>query len=73
MTENEGTVEQEQKRRKVIYRHTANTPVYGLGFLGALVYYIQHADTIWIGLLGVLKAIFWPGMLVYELLMYLEM
>jgi hypothetical protein len=30
--------------------------VYGLGFVGALVYYVQHATTVWAGLFGVLKA-----------------
>lgn len=42
--------------------------VYGLGFIGALVYYIQHTDTFWMGVLGVLKAIVWPAFLVYHLL-----
>lgn len=65
--------EQEQPRRKVIYRNPASTPVYGLGFIGALVYYISHATTIWLGVLGFFKAIFWPAMLVYELLKYLNM
>ncbi len=41
---------------------------YGLAFLGALVYFIQEADTFWIGVLGVLKAMVWPAMLVYHLL-----
>lgn len=42
--------------------------VYGLGLLGALVFYIQNADTFWVGVLGILKAIVWPAFLVYELL-----
>ena len=46
---------------------------YGLGFIGALVYYIQHADTFWIGVLGVLKAMVWPAFLVYKLLEHLKM
>lgn len=46
---------------------------YGLAFIGALVYYIQHADSFWIGVLGVLKAIVWPAMLVYKLLEFLKM
>lgn len=47
--------------------------VYGLAFLGAVVYYIQHADTFWLGVLGVLKAIVWPAMLVYKLLEFFKM
>lgn len=42
--------------------------VYGLGFLGALVYYIQAAPSFWMGALGVLKAILWPAFLVYHAL-----
>ncbi len=42
--------------------------VYGLGFIGATVYFISQATTFWVGVLGVLKAIVWPAFLVYELL-----
>lgn len=42
--------------------------VYGLGFIGALVYFIGTATTFWMGVLGILKAIVWPAMLVYEAL-----
>jgi len=42
--------------------------VYFLGFIGAAVYFIQHADTFWVGVLGVLKALVWPVFLVYHLL-----
>lgn len=42
--------------------------VYGLGLIGALVYFIQNADTFWIGALGILKAIVWPAFLIYEAL-----
>ena len=42
--------------------------VYGLGFLGALVYYLTTAPDIWMALLGIVKAILWPAILVYGLL-----
>jgi hypothetical protein len=42
--------------------------VYGLGFIGAVIYYISQATTFWIGVLGVLKALVWPAFLVFELL-----
>lgn len=42
--------------------------VYGLGFVGAVIYYIQAATGFWMGLLGILKAFVWPAFLVYELL-----
>ncbi len=46
---------------------------YGLGFIGALVYFIQHAVSFWGGVLGVLKAIVWPALVVYKLLEFLKM
>ncbi|MCL5071355.1 MAG: hypothetical protein M1308_10740 [Actinobacteria bacterium] len=47
--------------------------VYGLAFIGAAVYYVQHAQTFVEGLLGVLKALVWPALLVYKLLEFLKM
>lgn len=46
--------------------------VYGLGFVGALVYFIQNATTFWVGVLGFFKAIFWPAILVYKLLVFIK-
>ena len=63
----------EQKQQKVIYRGGASEAVYGLGLIGAWVYYLTHATTFWLGVLGILKGIFWPAMLVYELMKYLGM
>jgi hypothetical protein len=42
--------------------------VYGLGLIGALVYYIQAADGFWGVVVGILKALVWPAFLVYDLL-----
>ncbi|MBX4190219.1 hypothetical protein KW791_02915 [Candidatus Parcubacteria bacterium] len=42
--------------------------IYGLAFLGALIYYIKHAHSFGQGVMGVLKAIVWPALLVYKLL-----
>lgn len=47
--------------------------VYGLGFIGAAIYYISTATGFWMGVLGVLKAIVWPAFLVYQLLKSLGM
>ena len=48
-----------------------SSAVYGLGFIGAIVYYIQIATSFWGGVLGFLKALVWPAFLVYELLKFL--
>ncbi len=42
--------------------------VYGLGFIGAVIYYISIATSFWAGVIGLLKAIVWPAFLVYEAL-----
>ncbi len=57
---------------KKSYAHGGEA-VYGLGLVGALIYFIQHAPTFWIGVLGVLKALVWPAMLVYKLLEFFKM
>ena len=49
----------------------AGGAVYGLGFIGAVIYFIQHAPTFWLGVLGFLKAIIWPVFVVYKLLEFL--
>ncbi|PKK81883.1 MAG: hypothetical protein CVT47_00085 [Thermoplasmata archaeon HGW-Thermoplasmata-2] len=45
--------------------------VYGLGFIGAAIYYISTAASFWMGVLGFLKAIVWPAFLVHGLMKYL--
>jgi len=49
-------------------QHGPSNTVYGMGFIGAAIYYISHATGFWMGVLGFIKAIFWPGFLVYEAL-----
>ncbi len=46
--------------------------VYGMGLIGSLVYFIQHAATFGMGCLGVLKALFWPAYLAYKLFEFLK-
>ena len=55
-------------RKSCMPRGGCGGAVYGLGFIGALVYYISAATTFMMGLIGVLKAIVWPAFLVYGLL-----
>lgn len=40
--------------------------VYALGLIGAAVYYISIATGFWDGLLGVIKALVWPAIMVFE-------
>lgn len=70
----ETIVPEKPQKTKVIRQTTgASEAVYGLGMIGAWVYYISHATTFLIGLLGVVKGIFWPAFLVFEALKYLHM
>lgn len=57
------------KQIKIINNKTGGGggAVYGLGLIGALVYYLQNAATFWEGVLGFLKAIVWPAFLMYHL------
>lgn len=47
--------------------------IYGLGIFGALVYYFQSAETFWEGIVGIFKAIFWPGVLVHKVFEMLQL
>lgn len=40
--------------------------IYGMGLIGAAVYFLSHAGGFWPGVLGLLKALVWPAILVYE-------
>ena len=58
------------------HRHQANASggaVYGLGMIGAAIYFISHATTFWLGVIGFLKAIVWPAIMVYHGLKLLYM
>lgn len=48
------------------HQHAPNGAVYGMGFIGAAVYFISAATSFWSGVLGFLKAVIWPALLVYE-------
>jgi hypothetical protein len=45
--------------------------VYGLGLLGAAVYYINTAASFGEGAIGILKALVWPAFMVYDLLKFI--
>jgi hypothetical protein len=65
----------EEKCCKKEHTHPVNNAsggaVYGLGLIGAAIYFISHAASFWLGVLGLLKAIVWPAILVYEAFKYL--
>ena len=52
------------------YKSRSGGAIYGLGFIGAAVYYFSHATTFLMVVLGFLKALVWPAFLVFEILKY---
>ena len=62
-----------REKTKVVHQGGASEAVYGLGLIGALVYYIGHATTFLIGVVGFLKALVWPAILIYEVLKYMHL
>ncbi|HTY15397.1 MAG TPA: hypothetical protein VMC42_06790 [Methanoregulaceae archaeon] len=59
--------------KKHMHCHGCGGAIYGLGFLGALVYYLSTATSILGGITGVIKAILWPAFLVYGIMKFLGM
>ncbi len=47
--------------------------IYGMAFIGAAIYYLQHAPNFWAAALGIVKALFWPAILMYRLFGFLKM
>lgn len=45
--------------------------VYGMGLIGALVFYIQAASGFWAVILAILKSLVWPAFVVYDLLKFI--
>lgn len=56
----------ERKWNKPVVVNKGGGAIYGLGLLGVAFYYLQHAPSFWIGVIGVIKAIFWPAVLLYK-------
>ncbi len=53
--------------------HGASDAIYGLGMIGAAYYFVTTATGFWVGVLGIIKAFFWPAFVVYEVLKYFKM
>ena len=80
MTDNENsTTHNHEEKKDNRHSHPAGRDsgmlggIYGMAFIGAAVYFIQHAETFWLGVLGFIKALFWPAVLIYKLLEFLKM
>ena len=58
--------------KEVVVHGGGSDSVYGLGMIGAWVYYIGRAKTPRLRVLGFLKGLVWPAMLVYDVLKFLN-
>lgn len=56
-----------------MHKDAGTGAVYGLGLIGAAIYFFQHATTFWGGVIGILKAIVWPAFLTYYLFQFLKL
>jgi hypothetical protein len=57
---------QTKKYGKIEFKTKSYGNFYFLGFIGAAVFFVSHANGFWDGVLGFLKAIVWPVFLVYQ-------
>jgi hypothetical protein len=64
--------QKEDKKMNVKVQGGASDSVYGLGLIGAWVYYIGRATTNEERVQGFFKGLVWPAFLVYELFKFLE-
>ena len=48
--------------------HAGSGAIYGLGVIGALIYFLQHSTTFLMGVIGIIKAVFWPAVIIYKAL-----
>ncbi|XZF16250.1 hypothetical protein ACTHGU_08935 [Chitinophagaceae bacterium MMS25-I14] len=52
---------------------TQGSVIYAMAFIGAFIYYLQHTMGFWPGVVGFLKALIWPGILVYRIMEFLKL
>jgi len=59
---------QNNQRREEVKDKGFMGGVYFLTIIGAAIYFIQHSTSFWDGLLGILKALIWPLLVIYKIL-----
>lgn len=72
MTTNLTPTNQEKQITKVNIQGSASDAVYGIGLIGAWVYYLGRAKTFEERVQGFFKGFAWPAFLVYELFVFLK-
>jgi hypothetical protein len=64
--------EHEHRQMKVIHQGGGSDNVYGIGIIGAWVYYFKGVTTFQEGAKAFFKGLVWPAFMVYELLVFLN-
>ena len=72
MTIESNLTEQKDQKKEVKIQSGSSDAVYGLGLIGAWIYYIGRATTNQERIQGFFKGLVWPAFLVYELLEFLN-
>ncbi len=67
MKEENHTENDDEQKKSSNFRNDNDlcSALYGLGMIGAVVYFISTATSFWTGVYGVFKALVWPAFLVY--------
>ena len=63
-------VEEQTEKKGRINTGNQTSAIYGMGMIGAGIYFVSTATSFWMGVVGVLKALVWPVILVYEALSF---
>lgn len=72
MTTEQNSNEQVDKKVTVNSQGGSSGAVYGLGLIGAWVFYIGRAASLQEGVRGFFKGLVWPAFMVYDLLAFLN-
>jgi len=72
MTTDKTPTKQEHRRPTVIHQGGGSDAVYGIGLIGAWVYYFRRATTNQERIQGFFKGLVWPAFLIYDLFVFLE-
>lgn len=72
MSEESTLTPQDGQKTKVIVNKGSSGSVYGIGMVGAWMYFFKHATTTEERIKAFFKGLAWPAILVYELLVFLK-
>jgi len=64
--------QQDQEKPKFVIQSNQSDAVYGIGIIGAWVYFFKRAETTEERIKAFFKGLFWPAFLVYELFVFLN-